>query len=202
MVNIDPKYNYIIDSTIRLFTEKQISSVTIKDIAEASNVGEATIYRHFQKKQNIVLISCMRLQQEVFNDYFVPAKGKTGYEGIKCFYISYLEIFKNHPEFYRFIKDFDSYLYENSGLDLSDYEQSLDEFKNIFMNAYSDGLKEKSVKQIEDIDTFYYATTHSLLELCKKLSLDKPLVIQDKQISPSAEIERMIDIFMMYLSNN
>lgn len=202
MVNIDPKYNYIIDNTIRLFTEKQISSVTIKDIADASNVGEATIYRHFQKKQNIVLISCMLLQQKVFNDYFVPIKGKSGYDRIKSFYMSYLEIFNSHMEFFRFIKDFDSYLYDNANLDLSEYEHSLDDFKAIFTNAYSDALKEGSVKQIEDLDTFYYATTHALLELCKKLSLDKPLVIQDKRLSPSIEIETMIDIFMNYLSNN
>ena len=45
------KNNFIIDVAASLFLERSISSVTIKDIAERAEVGEMTVYRHFQKKK-------------------------------------------------------------------------------------------------------------------------------------------------------
>ena len=49
----DLKTQYLVDVATKLFLEKGVVDVTIKDIAQEAEIGEATIYRHFQKKQNI-----------------------------------------------------------------------------------------------------------------------------------------------------
>ena len=43
------------EETAKLFFEKSINTVTIKDIADHIGIGEATIYRHYKNKYNIVL---------------------------------------------------------------------------------------------------------------------------------------------------
>ena len=196
------KQNFIIDIATKLFFERSISSVTIKDIAVEAGVGEMTVYRYFGKKQNIVLAVAMKLQREVAS-YFDLSKGKTGFEKLSIFYNSYLKVFMSSPAHYRFINEFDAYMLEfNDNAELENYESSIDEFKNVYISAYEEGLKDQTVRSIDNIKLFYYTTTHSLLELCKKLSLNTGLLTQDKKSVKYQEIETLISVFLDYLKNS
>ena len=196
------KENFIIDVATNLFFTRSISSVTIKDIAEEAGVGEMTIYRYFKKKQNIVLAVAMKLQQQVAS-FFDLSKGQTGFEKLSIFYNSYLKIFMSSPAHYRFINEFDAYMLEfNDNPDLANYESSLDEFKNVYIAAYEEGLKDQTIRSIDNIKLFYYTSTHSLLELCKKLSLNTELLTQDKKSVKYQEIETLINVFLNYLKNS
>lgn len=195
------KENFIVDVATELFFERPVSSVTIKDIAEKAGVGEMTVYRYFGKKQNIVLAVAMKLQKEILS-YFDLSKGNSGFEKISIFYNSFLRIFEESNKHYGFIREFDSYMLEmNDGGSLSGYEASIDQFKDMFLAAYSLGLEDKSVKEIENIDMFYYASTHALLEVCKKLSYGG-ILEQDKRIVKEQEIKTLIDIFLNRLQNS
>ena len=196
----DLKANYIIDKATSLFLKNSISEVTMKDIADAANVGEATVYRYFEKKQNIVLASVMKLKENIASGYFNLSKGKTGFEKIEIFYFSYLDIFKDSPSYFYFIKEFDSFMALESDVSLDEYEKEVNAFKDAFLNAYHEGLKDGSVCEIEDVDTFYFATTHSLLELCKKMALKEDLLNQDKNSKKAAEVEYLINIILSNLS--
>lgn len=88
----DLKTKYLVDVATKLFLKRGINDVTIKDIASEAEIGEATIYRHFAKKQNIVLASALTLKEKVFKGYFDLSKGKTGFEKVEIFYSSYLSI--------------------------------------------------------------------------------------------------------------
>ena len=192
----DLKANYIIDAATKLFLERSVSEVTIKDIAEEAEIGEATIYRYFLKKQNIVLASVMKLKQKVDDSYFDLSKGKTGFEKVEIFYKSYLDIFKDSPEYFRFINDFDAYMTAEADVSLGEYEKEVDTFKSGFLSAYEEGLKDGSIKSIPDIETFYFSTTHALLEICKKLSVSQALLEQDKSSKKAAEVECLIKIML------
>ena len=196
----DLKANYIIDTATKLFLERSISEVTIKDIADEAGVGEATIYRYFQKKQNIVLASVLKLKQKVNEGYFDLSKGKTGFEKIEIFYKSYLNIFVDSPEYFRFINDFDAYVTAERDVSLGEYEKEVDSYKDEYLKAYELGLKDGSIKKNDDIETFYFSTTHALLELCKKLAVTQALLEQDKNSKKAAEIACLIKIMLVSLS--
>lgn len=196
------KENFIIDVATNLFFTRSISSVTIKDIAEEAGVGEMTIYRYFKKKQNIVLAVAMKLQKQV-SSYFDLSKGNTGFEKLSIFYNSYLKVFMSSPAHFRFINEFDAYMLDfndNQGLD--EYESSIDAYKNAYIEAYELGLKDQTIRNIDNIKLFYYTSTHSLLELCKKLSLNTELLNQDKRSVKYQEIETLINVFLTYLKNS
>lgn len=195
------KLKFVVDIAIDLFMQKSISEVTMKDIAAAADIGEATIYRYFPKKELIVLACVMSLQKEVADKYFMMDKGTNGYEKLKIFYDSYLEIFEDNPNYYYFIKEFDAFMYNQNPSMLKEYEKGIDTYKNAFMQAYEEGKKDGSVASIGDIDIFYFSSTHSLLELCKKLSINKALLTQDKIIQKNAEIQCLINIFLSILKN-
>ena len=189
--------NGIVSDACELFLSRSISDTTVKDVAAKSEVGEATVYRYFKSKQNLVALAALKLQNKVFNEYF-KLTGETGFDRIKKFYDSYIEIFQIHPEFYSFIYEFDAYTLTFSP-DLEEYSEGLDLFREEFFSAYRLGLKDKSVKKIKDVDTFYYATTHAMLELCKKLSLSVRIVKQDEKIKKNEEVRTLADIILSAL---
>ena len=192
----DLKASYIVDVATKLFLEHSIVDVTIKDIAEEAGIGEATIYRYFQKKQNIVLASVLKLKEKVLKGYFDLSKGKTGFEKVEIFYHSYLNVFKDSPEYFHFINDFDAYMTAEAGVSLDEYEKEIDSFKINYLEAYELGLQDGSIRKVDDIEIVYFSTTHALLELCKKMAVSKALLKQDNSSKKAAELEYLIKIIL------
>ena len=190
----EAKLNFIVESAQKLFFQKGISAVTIKDIAKEVGVGEATIYRHFAKKQNIVLAVAMSIFGAVSADYFHQSQYKTGFAKIEAFYMSFYNIFKMHRDYYNFLAEFDLYIAEQT-TDLGAYENAIKTFFDDFNYAYSLGLNDGSIKEVENIELFYFTTTHAILELCKKLAADAKVLKQDTKFS-TEEIETLIKLFL------
>lgn len=191
----DAKVNFLVDIATDLFMCRSIQEVTIRDIAISAQVGEATIYRYFGKKQELVVQSAMKLQGIVSKDYFKLDEKMNGYQKLEAFYLSYLDIFNHHRDFYKFLSEFDSYMSVENKDVLNPYENAIDLYKSAFMNAYNQGLKDGSVKEQANIDLFYFSTTHSVLELCKKLAL-KAVLNQDLAIEKLGEVRCLINIVL------
>ena len=194
----DAKINFLVDMATDLFMSRSIQEVTIRDIAISAQVGEATIYRYFGKKQALVVQAAMKLQGIVSSDYFKLDSNLNGYQKLEAFYLSYLNIFDHHRDFYKFLSEFDAYMsVENSDV-MNPYEDAIDQYKSAFMNAYEQGIRDGSVKAQENIDLFYFSTTHAILELCKKLAL-KAVLNQDLAIEKIGEVKCLIDIVLSTL---
>ena len=196
----DAKKNFLVDIATDLFMCRSIQDVTIKDIAVSAQVGEATIYRYFGKKQTLVVQAAMKLQQAVNAESFKLNEGKNGFEKIKIFYFSYLQIFDSHPDFFKFINDFDAYMAGEQGDEMDSYESVVDQYKTAYMKAYQEGLKDGSIKAQNNIEMFYYSTTHALLELCKKLSIKKAVLSQDNIVEKRTQIQCLVDIILSALN--
>ena len=195
----DLRTKYVVDVATKLFLERGIGDVTIKDIAVEADIGEATIYRYFSKKTNVVLASALQLKEKVFRGYFDLSKGKTGFEKVEIFYYSYLRIFERSPEYFYFINEFDAYMQMQNEVSLDEYEKQVDTFKSEYLEAYKLGQRDGSIQRIENVEVFYFSTTHALLELCKKLSVKEALLQQDRNSKKAAELECLIKVILASL---
>ncbi|MBQ7172927.1 MAG: helix-turn-helix transcriptional regulator [Clostridia bacterium] len=196
----DAKLNFITDVAAKLFFEKSIAAVTVKDISLAAGVGEATVYRYFTHKQNIVTAVAEKLQGEVYGGYFCKERSGNGYEKLSAFYGNYLDIFNGHREFYQFVGEFDSFLLAANQTAPKAYSDGVTLFEEIFLAAYNEGVKDGSVRALTDPERFYFSTTHALLELCKKLATEKAIVLQDIAADKAEEISELIQVFLSYLA--
>lgn len=196
----DAKTGFITDEAITLFSERSINEVTIHDIAVKAGVGEATIYRYFSTKQNLVCAAATKLEKQIYETYFDLSRAKSGLEKLTLFYNSYSEIFISHREFFKFINEFDAYMLGEGKTDNSEYASGLDMFKTLCSEAYEQGLKDGSISPVLDWETFYYSTTHALLELCKKLSA-AAIVPQDSAEGKEKEIATLTDIILYKLKS-
>ena len=193
----DIKRAYIIEKAKELLLSTSIQEVTIKDVAQASAVGEATIYRYFQTKEKLVTEVAIALQKEIVASNINEEGTATGYQCIEGFYNLFLNVYIIHPDYYRFLTGFDSlYLATRSG---SEYPNALDKFKDYFLESYKAGIKDGSLRAIEKPELFYYGSTHSLLELCKKLAALDSALPQDLAINKEEEIREVIHAFLSYL---
>ena len=197
----DAKLNFILGVARELLLEQSIESVTMRDIAKASGVGEATVYRYFSKKENIVIAVAETLEKEVYYDYFAKEVKGNGYEKIKAFYKRYEDIFIRRPKFFKFVREFDAYMITENRASSEEYSLGVDLFKNIFFKAYEEGIEDRSVRKLENPDAFYFSTTHALLELCKKMTIDENIVIQDETADKAAEITEMEKVILFYLAS-
>jgi AcrR family transcriptional regulator len=194
----DLKRDYIVESAKKLFLTSSISEVTIKDISTVSGIGEATIYRYFKNKENLVIAVSLSIQKDILKVQF--DNKSSGLEQIQNFFNLFRSIYLDNKNYFKFIAEFDTvYLKNIKNKENKEYSLGLDAFLEIFMKAYELGLKDKSIKENKDIKLYYYTCTHSLLELCKKLASTESGLKQDREVSKVSEIEYLISLFISVL---
>ena len=196
----DIRRSFILERAIKIFCDNSIAEVKIKDVAAYCNIGEATFYRYFSKKTALIVACAVKLQEKVAA-YFGGEEEGRGFDKLSRFYYRFYEIFCDHRDYYRFLSEFDSYCTREDALDLDSYSDGMDVFKSQFEAAYRAGLEDGSVKKVWDLDLFYYATTHAMLSLCKKLASEAYIVRQDDLTDKRQEIRTVIEVILQYLKN-
>lgn len=197
----DNTMNFIIKESTSLFLKNSITNVTMSDIAKQVGIGEATLYRYFKKKQNIVIKVSANLAKEIFEYYLDFDDKLSGARQLEAFYMVFPKLFASHPDYFKFVNQLDAYLLMEADTGLREYEDRIKQFYDVYSKAYEKGRYDGTVYEIEDLRTFYYATTHSLLNLCKYLS--KPTVLlQDQEIDGKKEIEQIVKLILNALKNN
>ena len=182
-----------------MFLKNSIASVTIQNIAVKANIGEATVYRYFKKKINLVVACATSMSEEVTKDYFILNENDTGFEAIKRFYEIYLYVYDKDINYFKFLNDFDSYIEQESKSPDDEYEDSINTYKELFLKSYNKGLNDKTIIKIDDIDTFYYSTTLALLNLCKKVAKEKSILKSDNLYDGKKVIKNLVDIILKSL---
>ena len=187
-----------------LFLKNSIDEIKMTDIAKASEIGVASLYRYFGTKTNIVIKSgtliwnnTKMLFDGIFeSDYY---KNKTGIEQIgellKVFYVLYTA----HKDFLKFVHDFDNFiLKENvSKDDLAEYENSIMNSFPLFESAFLKGCEDNTVNPDVNIKDVYFTTTHALISLCQKFNSGS-ILKSDKFEYGENEINLLIDMAIKY----
>ena len=194
----DIRRSFILERAIKIFCENSIAETKIKDVAAYCNIGEATFYRYFSKKTSLIIACAMKLQEKVAAFFDADYEGR-GYEQLSRFYYRFYEVFGDHPEYYQFLSEFDSYCIREGVKDLSGYSDGMEVFKKRFDEAYRLGLEDGSVNELHDKNLFYYSTTHTMLSLCKKLAAESHIIRQDDLTDKRQEIRTIIEIILSYL---
>lgn len=187
--------NFILLEATKLFLSKSISSVTMSDIASYIGIGEATLYRYFGKKQNLVIKVAERLSKDLLEKYFTFNEDFSGYENIKEFYEAYLKIFKEDKSYYSFVYSLDAYIHNEIGVNLDVYTENVNLFKDVYFKYYKKGILDNSLRDDIDLEIYYRTSSIALLSFCKKLAVEN-ILQEDDSSDPEEEISSLIDVFL------
>ena len=192
----DGELEKIVAAAADLFLRKSIGKTSVREIASASGCGEASVYRYYKTKDNLAIKAAAMLSDRIFGEYFTHGETTDGYGKIEMFYAAYERIYSENPGYYRFLYELDSSCMKSYSVTDGEYEKSVERYHELFLSAYREGVEDGSVSEISDIELFYYSSAHSLLNLCKFLSVSETPFAKDKEIKPEAEIRALCGMIL------
>lgn len=88
----------IIDSALDIISEKGMENFTIKKLAHARGVSEPALYRHFESKQNIMILIISQYRNSILDlfDKLIES-GIPSTEKIEKFYLEIIRSFQEKP---------------------------------------------------------------------------------------------------------
>ena len=195
----DIRRNNIIDVAVKMFLKESMADVKIKDIAVKAGIGEATFYRYFPNRTSLIVACATYLQENVARKYFLIESNESGFAMLRLFYYRFYEIYKSHPELYKYLSEFDAYCTRLAHKPLEQYSENMEFFHDAYIKAYEEGITDGSVRELENVDGFYFASTHALLSLCKKLAFEGDIIVQDTLADKAGEVKRLAEVCLYYL---
>lgn len=180
------KQQHILETAFRLFTEKGIELVTMPEIAEASGIGRATIFRYFPAKLELVVSVGTWKWEEYIKRYDATISREklerlSGAEFLKFYLDAFLDLYHNHGEILRFNYNFNHYLrYETGTRDQKlSYLQMVDKLGSIFHKLYERGKQDGTINTEIPEKTMFSATFHIMLAAVTRYAVGLVVVYED-----------------------
>jgi len=195
------KHEAIINETKKFILDKSLEQVTVFDISKSLKVGEATIYRYFGTKKQLIIEVGVSLWKDLYQLVTQRSNKKTGYDNLNHFFSFFLEMYENQKQVYMFADQFDTFMINAQATkeELKIYEEVILQFKSIYDAFFQQGLLDKTIKNEINPDLFYFTTTHMLIGLCKKLVVSPSLLQSDEKVSDKNQIQFCIDMSLSYI---
>ncbi len=195
--------NEAVFAAAQLFLSRGVEAVKMTDIAEAAEIGVASLYRYFGTKEAILIRAGILLWSDLralFEEVVEDAdSSRTGREQVAAMLGVYRTLCRDHKSFLLFLEDFDRFILA-SGVkksELYEYERSIGDYYPLFEAAYRRGVADGSLRAGVDPALFYRTFTHGITALCQKL-LRGEILAQD-DFSSSGEVELYLDAALRYL---
>ena len=191
-----------------LFLERGIDNVKMTDIAEASGIGVATLYRYFGTKTKIaveVMTFLWNDLRELYSGVFDSPVflAQSGIKQISDLMKMFIVMYRTHRDFMKLLGEFDRFVISENvpGNELESYERSVIDFFPVLERAYKKGISDGTVRETADFRLFYLAYTHALTEMSKKF-INGEVLPSDDFSCAERELEMLIETAVSYLSND
>ena len=125
---------------------------------------------------------------------------KTGLEQLDFIFGKFVKLFKNAPDFLRFIYFFDSYAVRTKIAQerLVDYEKMIGTVQEVVSKAINKGIEDGSIdkKYAKDEEKLYFTTMHSLFSTAQKLTLNKNMLSIDSKTNGAEQLALLAKILI------
>ncbi|MFF2176586.1 TetR/AcrR family transcriptional regulator [Lysinibacillus sp. NPDC058147] len=193
----------IIHIAKNLFLEQGVQNIQMQDVAAATGVGIATIFRYFPKKEYLVIAVANTITDEMATDIgqivkqTVPAYEKI--EQILDYYISGTK----DPQL-RLAKFFESFdLYEKIGTEsteqYAEYLFARSKLASILLTLAEQGKQDGSLRLDVDLDVFIITMVQNFSLFTFKSSLTTHDTNLSTLLSTDKQLTMMKDVFLSYI---
>lgn len=162
--------NAILKEGFRLFEANGIETTGMQEIADACNLGIATLYRYYKNKLDLVL----DIGARQWEDYAVYAKRHreecnadqmTAAQELEFYLDFYIDLYQNHKDLLRFNSNFNSFIQHEGATkkQLAPYLKAISSLGSFFHSIYSKGQKDGTVRTDMPEDKMFASTAHIML---------------------------------------
>ena len=199
------RMNDAVEAAAKLLLTTDVNELKMNDIADACDIGVASLYRYFGTKPVLVIkAGCLlwRSVRSLFDgvfecDYY---KERDGLGRLRELMKVFKVLFISHKDFLRFLDSFDRYILNEkvSPEDMENYRESIMDFYPLFEDAYKTGVRDGSLRADVDFKTMYLSVTHSLMQLSEKFA--RGSVFEGEEDLAEGELDFMIGMAVEYIA--
>lgn len=201
--------NDVLEAAFRLFSERSIESVTMNDIADASGVGIATVFRYFGTKLDL----CVELGGKKWKEFGKVVEKDifrhncfmmSAYEMMEFYIDRYVLLFDEFKPLLRYNSDFFYFAtHQSESRDealkaMNTYLESLLTFSKAFHLVYVKAGKDHTLRTDIPEEELFVTSMYILLTLVQRLAYG--LIYPGKDDSFASEILSLAkDMILSYL---
>ena len=193
------KYNHILDVGFKLFAERGIGQVILPEVAKAADVGNATLFRYFPTKTELVIAIAIRRWESFIkwhNSLLTSEETQnlTGAEYLKFFLDSFLELYRNHKDILRFNYDFNSFVRSAEWTDeqKQPYLQMVDALSRQFHDLYERGMRDGTLNAEIPEQTMFSIVFHIMLAAITRYAVGLAVVNESNTESELIMLSKMM----------
>lgn len=198
----------VLRNAVGVFSENGIEQTSMTDIASASSMGVATVYRYFNNKTSLVIEAGVQLWLDINAKYEKKVQEIINHDNLaidklKELLFLYLKIIKQEETFIRFLDSFDNYIINNeiNKEALRVYEDEVLRIDPYIHEIYKLGEKDKSIRKMKDIHLFNRMVGHGIIALSQKNYIRHDILSSDEAYQDLEEVELFIEMVLSYARN-
>ena len=143
----------LMEEGFRLFSRYGIEAVSMQRVADAADVGAATMYKYFQTKEKLLIAISGKVWGEVWQDVISRCEPDelerlTAYQGIALYADRMIFLYQERPELLRFSSEYKNYICNESVEDaqLKEHLDVLEPIGSLFHRMYERAKVDGSIR--------------------------------------------------------
>lgn len=201
--NREKRMEAILDAAEPLFAEKGIENTTMQDIATAANLGVATVFRIYPKKEKIAVGAATRKLKKILTVFEeIQEREATSLEKIEALLDHFLkELQSDEKDDIKIIEDFDIYSTRLTEPieDIEQYKKVYREISRTYATIIKQGLEDNSIRSDINIEESLITLINTFATFARKLSIHKSIFFIELDLEPEKQLEILKKIIMDYL---
>lgn len=193
----------IIDAAGKVFSQKGFEKTTMQDIANEENIGVATVFRYFPKKDDLIVAVAVNIL-EGYLSFFqsVAAADGTSLEKIERLFDYFIsDIEPENLASTQLLETFESYA-STSLKELEDYTAYVkvrEDILNTLSLIIEEGRLDGSIRSDQSIGDELAAIINAFGLFSRKLSLFKQIPFLNDKVAPIDQLAIIKEIFLEYI---
>lgn len=193
----------IIEIAKDLFLEHGVQTIQMQDVATAADIGIATLFRYFPKKEYLIIAATNAITYEMATDVGqIVEQTMTAYEKTEQILDYYMGMTKDPQlRLAKYFESFDLYekIAEESPEQYAEYLSARSKLARILLTLGEQGKQDGSLRSDVDLDVFIITMVQNFSLFTYKSSLTKHDTNLSTLLSVDKQLGMMKDVFLRYI---
>lgn len=193
----------VLEAAEHVFTNKGIENATMQDIANKANLGVATVFRFFPKKEKlIVAVATRKLETVLQNFQAVAALPLTCLQKLDLLFDHFISLLEQKDNSnVKLLENFESYAAHSTKPleDIESFNAVHREISGVFATIIEQGIQDGTIRSDLPIQKTLTTIVNTFGIFARKLSLLKNILVVEPDLAPEEQLAILKHILMSYL---
>lgn len=165
----------MLETGFRIFSGNVIEAVSMSDIAQACNIGIATLYRYFATKLDFVIAIGTRKWKDYYLEVekaYLEQDGEnmTASEEFDFYLDAYITLYRKHKDILRFNRNFDTYVRHEGATSeqMRPYNEAVNAFACKFHTVYAKAGNDGTLRTDIPEERLFISAMYTMLSVSAK----------------------------------